>query len=99
MSPPRFGVYMLLTNPKRLARLIAIQDVSRREVARAAGWKSHSYLNRLLAGEARNVRAEPAVRIATFLGVDVYDLFLAKGVTDGGQNAKRQSRRMSRPAA
>lgn len=87
-----FEVYMLLTDRKRLARLITIQEVSKREVARAAGWKSHSYLLRLLSGEARTVEPEHAVRIATFLGVDTADLFTPKVTNGGGQIGKQRGR-------
>lgn len=87
-----FEVYMLLTDRKRLARLIEIQGISKRELARDAGWKSHSYLLRLLSGEARTVEPEPAVRIATRLGVDMYDIFTPKVTNDGGQSGKQMGR-------
>lgn len=83
-----FEVYMLLTNRKRLARLIEIQEVSKRSVARAAGWKSHSYLLRLLAGTATTVEPEHAVKIATFLGVDVSDLFTPKVSGSAGRSVR-----------
>jgi transcriptional regulator with XRE-family HTH domain len=83
---------MLLKDRKRLARLIEIQDVSQRAVSRAAGWKSHSYLQRLLAGTARTVEPEHAVKIATFLGVDTGDLFLPKVTHDAGQIGKQHER-------
>lgn len=89
---PRFEVYMLLKDRKRLARLIEIQEVSKRSVARAAGWGSHTYLLRLLSGEARWVDVEPAVKIATFLGVDVQDLFLPKTTSEVGQIGKQRER-------
>jgi len=80
---------MLLTDRKRLARLIAIQGVSKRNVAAAAGWKSHTYLLRLLSGEARTVEPEHAVKIATYLGVDVADLFMPKVSSGAGQIGKQ----------
>ena len=92
MTPTSFEVYMLLKDRKRLARLIEIQEVSKRSVAFAAGWKSHTYLLRLLSGEARTVEPEPAVRIATFLGVDVQDLFVPKVTSDAGQVGKQHRR-------
>lgn len=87
-----FEVYMLLKDRKRLARLIEIQEVSRRQVATAAGWKSHTYLLRLLNGQARTVEPEHAVLIATFLGVDVQDLFTPKVSSGAGQIGKRTRR-------
>ena len=95
MTPTSFEVYMLLKDRKRLARLIEIQEVSKRQVAFAAGWKSHTYLLRLLSGEARTLDPEPAVRIATFLGVDVADLFVPKVTSGGGQIGKQQARKVA----
>ena len=69
---------MQLIDPKRLAKLMVIQDISQRELAKAAGWKSHSYLGRLLRGEVRTLDLEPAIRIAMTLGVGTDDLFLAR---------------------
>lgn len=71
-------VWMELQDRKRLARLMAIQEVSHRELARAAGWKSHSYVGRLVRGEVKTLQMEPALRIANFLRVGVDDLFLTK---------------------
>ena len=71
-------VYMELLDRKRLARLMVIQGVSQRELARAAGWSSHSYLGRLLAGEVKTLKTDPALRIAHKLQVGVDDLFLTK---------------------
>lgn len=86
---------MLLRDRKRLARLMAIQDVSGRTLAKAAGYKSHSYVQRLLRGDARWVDDAAGLRIATFLGVDVTDLFALKTSGDTGQIAKQQKRRVA----
>lgn len=69
---------MELQDRKKLAKLMVIQDVSQRELARLAGWKTHSYLGRLLRGDAKTLNPEPALRIAKALGVGVDDLFLTK---------------------
>lgn len=69
---------MILKDRKQLAKLMAIQEVSARRLALAAGWKSHSYMNRLLSGEVRTLGTDPALRIAHFLGVGVDDLFLVR---------------------
>lgn len=73
---------MELIDRKRLARLMLIQGVSQRELARAAGWRSHSYLGRLLRGDAKTLETEPALRIAKTLQVGVDDLFLVKSSSD-----------------
>ena len=75
---PLGELYMKLRDRKRLQRLMIVQDVSARQLARAAGWKSHSYMNRLLNGQAETLAPEPALRIAHHLGVGVEDLFLTK---------------------
>lgn len=87
-SAQRFGVYMLVKDRKRLARLIEIKEVSKRDVAKAAGWKSHTYLLRLLSGEARTCEPGPAMQIAAFLEVDVYDLFMPK-VSSGAASGRQ----------
>lgn len=82
-------IWMRLTNRKLLAKLMAIQGVSARQLAKAAGWKSHTYLQRLLRDEAQTLEVEPAVRIAKYLGVGVDDLFVARVSTESGKNAQR----------
>lgn len=69
---------MELLDRKKLQRLMIVQEVSNRRLARVAGWKSHSYMNRLVNGEVKTLEPEPALRIAKFLGVGVEDLFLTK---------------------
>ena len=92
MKPTKFEVYMLVKDRKKLARLIEIQEVSKRQVARAAGWKSHTYLLRLLNGTATTLEPEHAVRIATFLHVDLYDLFLPKVSSGSGQLVQQKGK-------
>ena len=85
-------LFMKLTDRKRLAKLMLIQGVSQREVATAAGWKSHSYLGRLLRGDVDTLEPEPALRIARFLGVGVDDLFMPRLSTDTAQSHQRHTR-------
>lgn len=84
---------MLLKDRKQLAKLMVIQGVSARQLARVAGWKSHSYMNRLLAGDVRTLNTEPALRIAHHLRVGVDDLFLTRISSDADNNL--QQRRVS----
>lgn len=72
------AIWMQLRDPKKLKRLMIVQDISQRELARAAGWKSHSYLGRLMSGKVTTLSTDPALRIAHALGVGVEDLFLTK---------------------
>lgn len=92
---------MELIDRKRLAKLMAIQGVSNRELARAAGWKAHSYMNRMVAGDpqAKTVKPESAARIAQYLGVGIDDLFIARVSSDvGRQSTPRGRTQMKRTA-
>lgn len=77
-------------NRKKLAKLMVIQGVSQRELAKAAEWKSHTYLGRLLKGEVRTLDEQAAVRISLYLGVGVDDLFVARSTNTVGRNAQRR---------
>jgi transcriptional regulator with XRE-family HTH domain len=66
---------MRLHNRKGLRTLMVVHDVSQRRLARAAGYRSHAYMGRLLRGEADTLEPEAALRIARFLQVDVGVLF------------------------
>lgn len=66
----------MLTDPDRTVVLMALAGVTARELAELVGWRSHSYLTRLLRGDAGTVGPAVAVRIAEVLGVGVDDLFV-----------------------
>lgn len=78
---------MILKDRKQLAKLMVIQGVSARQLSGIAGWKSHSYMNRLLSGDVRTLSTDPALRIAHHLGVGVDDLFLVRVSSDAGRTA------------
>lgn len=71
-------VYMEIRDRKKLARLMIVQDETHRSLSRAAGWKSHSYLGRLLRGEVKTLDTDAALRIAHKLRVPVDDLFVVR---------------------
>lgn len=75
---PLGELYMELHNRKRLKTLMVIRNISARKLAAEAGWKSHSYMNRLLNGEVNTLAVEPALRIAEYLQVGVDDLFVTR---------------------
>lgn len=77
---------MELHDRKRLAKLMLIQGASQRQVAEAAGWRSHSYLGRLLRGEVKTLDPDAALRIAAYFGVGVDDLFVVRVSSSTGQN-------------
>lgn len=90
---------MELINRDKLLRRMETMNVSKRELARAAGYRSHSYMRRLLDGEAKTLNTDPALRIAHYLHLDVDDIFVTKveSATDRPGNA-RQHRRPATPA-
>ncbi len=88
---------MEVIDPKKIAKLMVIQEVSAREVARQAGWKSHTYMQRLLKGDAKTLEPEHAVRIAHFFGVGTDDLFVARSSSEAGE--VRQHERTIRQGA
>lgn len=69
---------MQLKDRELLEALIASRKVSRRQVSEAAGWQSHTYLQRLLRGEVTTLKPEPAIAIAEFLDVPLDLLFTPK---------------------
>jgi transcriptional regulator with XRE-family HTH domain len=80
---------MRVENLKRLKRLMAIQEVSARQLAEACGYKSHAYITRILRGEITTVTPERAARIARHLEVPIDDLFVPRLSSDTSQPAKR----------
>lgn len=82
---------MKLLDRHKLAKLMVIQDVSNRRLAKIAGWKSHSYVARLLDGTATTLKPDPALRIAEHFGVPIDDLFVTRLASDNAQIARRKS--------
>jgi transcriptional regulator with XRE-family HTH domain len=82
---------MRLHNRKGLRTLMVVRDVSQRRLALAAGYRSHTYLGRLLRGEAESLEPGAAVRIARFLQVDLEFLFAPGLPHDDPQSAHRHS--------
>lgn len=81
---------MQLRDREKLVRLMDIQGVSQRELAIAAGWRSHTYIQRLIKGQANGLKTKPAARIARRLGVGIDDLFVTRLSTDTTQSVKRR---------
>lgn len=66
---------MELKDRELLIEQMEEHNVSARELARFAGWRSHTYLQRLIRGEVNTLKTDPAIRIAYRLGVPVHRLF------------------------
>lgn len=78
---------------RKLGKLMILQDVSQRELAHAIGWRSHSYLGRLLRGEVKTLDTDAALRIAHFFGVpEVSDLFLTRASSDSRSSMNRKKK-------
>jgi transcriptional regulator with XRE-family HTH domain len=82
---------MRVHNLKGLRTLMVVRDVSQRRLARAAGYRSHSYLGRILRGEVDTLEPEAAVRIARFLEVGTDFLFAPTVSTTTAQSVRRRS--------
>ena len=86
-------VYMILRDRKKLARLMVIQEETHRSLSEAAGWRSHSYLGRLLRGEVKTLDTDAALRIAHRLRVPVDDLFLIRVDSNPGDTDQKKGRK------
>lgn len=82
---------MMVRDADLMRRLIDTKDMSARQLSKAMGWKSHSYLNRILSGETRTVTPDAAVKIAYLLQVPVDLLFTARVSSDSRQTAQRKA--------
>lgn len=80
---------MKVRDPIQISRLMVRKGVSARELSKAAGWKSHTYLLRILNGQIKSVQPDPARKIAAHLGVDQDRIFLTEVTGDGGHSVKR----------
>lgn len=85
---PTSEVWMELRDLKKLKRLMVIQEVSQRQLAVAAGYKSHAYMGRILRGEVKTLEPAAAARIAHYLRVAIDDLFLVRVSTRGSDNGR-----------
>ena len=83
---------MRVHNLKGLRTLMVVREVSQRRLARAAGYRSHAYLGRILRGEVDTLQPEAAVRIARFLQVGVDFLFTPSVSIVTAHTAQRQDR-------
>lgn len=88
---PLGELYMEVREHTKFASVVLCQDISQRELAEAAGWNSHTYLGRLLRGEAKTLSDEAALRIAHKLGLPVDMLFRTVVSEKTGQTVQTKS--------
>jgi transcriptional regulator with XRE-family HTH domain len=84
---------MQLKDPGVLQALMKSKNVSGRQVSEAAGWRSHTHLQRLLRGEVNTLKPEPALAIAQFLGVPLDVLFVTRVARKTGRTEQDNRRR------
>lgn len=82
---------MKVRDPILISRLMVRKGVSARELSKAAGWRSHTYLLRILNGHIKSVQPDPARKIADHLGVDTDRIFLTE-VTGEAEHNDRAGR-------
>lgn len=75
---------MILKDRRKLAKLMVIEGLTHRELAKVAGYQAHSYVSRLIRGEVNSLGTDAALRIAHRLGVAVDDLFLSEPSSNSG---------------
>lgn len=83
---------MVLKDRHYLIYLMRRDGVSTRRLAREVGWKTHTYVLRLVSGEARTLKVEPAVRIAEFFGEPVDRLFTPRVSREPGGTVPAQAK-------
>lgn len=82
---------MELKDRDLLVELMDEQEISARELSRFAGWRSHTYLQRLIRGEVSTLKTDPAIRIAYRLQVPVNRLFRTRVSSDSGQVVRERA--------
>lgn len=82
---------MELKDRTLLAELMEQHKLSARSLSRTAGWKSHSYMNRLLNGQAKTLSTEPAARIAHALKVPFNLLFVTRVEDNSVQTGRKKA--------
>jgi transcriptional regulator with XRE-family HTH domain len=81
---------MLVRDWRKLARLALIQGATHRQIAEAIGWKSHTYVGRILRGEIRTMDPASAVRLCHYFGVAVDDFFMTKSSRNPGRSVNER---------
>lgn len=69
-------------DPERLRARIKAKGFTLRSFSHEVGWSSHGYLNKLLAGEAKTMRTDPALRMAYLLDLPLDVLFVTRVSTN-----------------
>lgn len=84
-------IWMEVRDLTLLLELMETKKISARALARDAGWKSHTYLQRLLRGEEKTLKAEPAARIAYRLEVPFNLLFVTHASDKSARSVQKKA--------
>lgn len=84
-------VYMRVKDAELMKRVMASKRISNRSLARQMGWKSHTYVNRIVSGAERTVTPDTAIKIAHLLGVPVDLFFETRVFNETPQNVERRT--------
>lgn len=79
---------MKVKDAEMIRRIMESKGISARKMAEQMGWSSHSYMNRILSGQARTVTPDTAMKLAYHLQVPVDLLFVTRASGDSGRNVK-----------
>ena len=82
------AVWMLVRSHTKLRGYLLVKDISHRQLADALGWKSHSYIGRLVRGQIKTLDPDAALKIAKILEVPVDELFIIKVSSESGRNGQ-----------
>lgn len=84
-------LWMEVRDLEMLQSLKIVRKVSNRDLAKIAGYKSHSYMNKIMKGDATTLNPEPALRLAKFFQVGVEYLFSTEVSTNPAQIEQEQN--------
>jgi transcriptional regulator with XRE-family HTH domain len=84
-------------NLKGLRTLMVVQGVSQRQLAVAAGYRSHAYMGRILRGEVETLDPDAAHNIARFLEVDLDFVFAPQTSSVTAHSALRHPQSSAHP--
>lgn len=82
---------MRVKDAELIKRVMESKRISNRALARQMGWKSHTYMNRIISGDERTVTPDTAIKIAHLLGVPVDLFFETRASSDTPHYGRQKS--------
>jgi transcriptional regulator with XRE-family HTH domain len=84
-------VWVEVIDHKRLMKFVLLRGVSIRRLAEICDLKSHTYLARVLRGEAKTLNAEAVVRLCHFLELPQDEFFVTRSSGKPGRPSQRKA--------